>query len=165
MPVTSRSNMYGYPSSTKTRVMLLAVFSALVAMMIVPVQLDPLRAWVAIPAIVAGAGGAGALNMWYDADIDSVMIRAARRPVPLGTVSPMEAPVFGLVLAGAAVAVLAFTTNLMAAGLLEFAIFFCVVVYTVFAETAHSPEHRYRRCRRRTATYDWLGLGNRKRRR
>jgi protoheme IX farnesyltransferase len=104
--------------------MLLAVFTALVAMRIAPVQLDALRASVAILAIVAGAGSAGALNMWYDADIDRVMIRTARRPIALGTVSPMEALVFGLVLAGAAVAVLAFATNLVAASLLAFAIFF-----------------------------------------
>jgi protoheme IX farnesyltransferase len=116
----------------KPRVMLLAVFTALVAMTIAPIQLDLPRASVAILAIVAGAGGAGALNMWYDADIDSVMIRTARRPIPLGTVSPMEALVFGLVLAGAAAAVLAFVTNLIAAGLLAFAIFFYVVVYTVW---------------------------------
>jgi protoheme IX farnesyltransferase len=127
-----RKRLSEFIALMKPRVMLLAVFAALVAMMIAPIQLDPLRASVAILAIVAGAGGAGVLNMWYDADIDSVMIRTARRPIPLGTVSPMEALVFGLVLAGAAVAVLAFATNLMAAGLLAFAIFFYVVVYTVW---------------------------------
>jgi protoheme IX farnesyltransferase len=122
----------GFIALMKPRVMLLAVFTALVAMMIAPVHLDPLRDSVAILAIVAGAGAAGVLNMWYDADIDSVMIRTARRPIPLGTVSPTEALVFGLVLAGASVAVLAVAANLMAAGLLAVAIFFYVVVYTAW---------------------------------
>jgi protoheme IX farnesyltransferase len=122
----------GFIALMKPRVMLLAVFTALVAMMIAPVHLDPLRDSAAILAIVAGAGAAGVLNMWYDADIDSVMIRTARRPIPLGTVSPTEALVFGLVLAGASVAVLAVAANLMAAGLLAVAIFFYVVVYTLW---------------------------------
>jgi protoheme IX farnesyltransferase len=127
-----RKRLSEFITLMKPRVMLLAVFTALVAMMIAPVHLDPLRDSVAILAIVAGAGAAGALNMWYDADIDSVMIRTARRPIPLGTVSRMEALVFGLVLAGAAVSVLAVAANFMAAGLLAFAIFFYVIVYTVW---------------------------------
>jgi protoheme IX farnesyltransferase len=131
-PAVERDRLSEFIALMKPRVMFLAVFTALVAMMIAPVQLDPLRASVAILAIAAGAGAAGALNMWYDADIDSVMIRTARRPIPLGAVSRMEALVFGLVLAGAAVAVLAVATNLVAAGLLAFAVFFYVVVYTVW---------------------------------
>ena len=127
-----RERLSGFITLMKPRVMLLAVFTALVAMMIAPGQVDPMRASVALLAIIAGAGAAGALNMWYDADIDRVMIRTARRPIPRGVVSRMEALIFGLVLAAAAVALLAVAANLMAAGLLAFAIFFYVAVYSIW---------------------------------
>jgi protoheme IX farnesyltransferase len=116
----------------KPRVMLLAVFTALVGLMIAPARLDPLSGFIAILAIAAGAGAAGALNMWYDADIDAVMTRTAGRPIPSGAVSRVEALAFGLILASAAVAVLALALNLAAAALLAFAIFFYVVVYTIW---------------------------------
>ena len=116
----------------KPRVMSLAVFTALVGLMIAPGQLDPLIASVAILAIAAGAGAAGALNMWYEADIDAVMARTAWRPIPRGKIARAEALAFGLVLAGGAVAVLALAVNVKAAALLAFAIFFYVVVYTIW---------------------------------
>src|SRR5215831_987850 len=116
----------------KPRVMALAVFTAFVGMLNAPSRVDPLLGFVAILAIAAGAGAAGALNMWYDADIDGVMSRTARRPIPRGTISRSEALVFGLVLACCAVAVLAIVTDLRAAALLAFAIFFYVVVYTMW---------------------------------
>jgi heme o synthase len=116
----------------KPRVMLLAVFAAFVGLMIAPGHLDPLLGSIAILAIVAGAGAAAVLNMWYDADIDGVMTRTARRPIPRGTVSRMEALVFGVVLAGGAVAALALAVNLKAAALLTFTIFFYVAVYTAW---------------------------------
>src|SRR5262250_3733725 len=94
----------------KPRVMALAVFTAFVGMLNAPSRVDPLLGFVAILAIAAGAGAAGALNMWYDADIDGVMSRTARRPIPRGTISRSEALVFGLVLACCAVAVLAIVT-------------------------------------------------------
>jgi len=117
---------------TKPRVMLLAVFTAFVGLMMAPGHLDPLLGSIAMVAIAAGAGGAGALNMWYDADIDAVMTRTAGRPIPCGAVSPAEALALGLVLAASAVAVLALALNVMAAALLAFAIFFYAVVYTVW---------------------------------
>jgi protoheme IX farnesyltransferase len=116
----------------KPRVMALAVFTALVGLMIAPARLDPLLGFVAVLSIAAGAGGAGVLNMWYDADIDTVMSRTAGRPIPRGAVSHLEALVFGLILASTSVAVLALALNLMAAALLAFAIFFYVVVYTIW---------------------------------
>jgi protoheme IX farnesyltransferase len=116
----------------KPRVMLLAVFTALVGLLIAPGHLDPLLGSVAIVAIAAGAGAAGVLNMWYDADIDAVMSRTAGRSVPRGRVSRTEALVFGLVLACCAVAVLALAVNAVAGGLLAFAIFFYVAVYTMW---------------------------------
>lgn len=116
----------------KPRVMLLAVFTAFVGLMIAPSPLDPLAGSIAILAIAAGAGAAGVLNMWYEADIDRLMSRTARRPIPRGTVSPVEALVFGLTLAGAATAALALAVNIEAAGLLASAIFFYVFVYTIW---------------------------------
>jgi heme o synthase len=116
----------------KPRVMLLAVFTAVVGMAIAPGHLDPLLGLIAVLSIAAGAGAAGVLNMWYDADIDAVMTRTARRPIPRGTISRAEALAFGLVLACGAVAVLALALNVTAAALLAFAIFFYVVVYTVW---------------------------------
>ncbi len=116
----------------KPRVMLLAVFTAVVGLVIAPGHPDPLLGSIAVLAIAAGAGAAGVLNMWYDADIDAVMTRTARRPIPRGTISRAEALAFGLVLACSAVAVLALALNVKAAALLAFAIFFYVVVYTVW---------------------------------
>jgi protoheme IX farnesyltransferase len=116
----------------KPRVMALAVFTALVGMAIAPVHLNPLVGSIAVVAIAAGAGAAGVLNMWYDADIDAVMTRTAGRPIPCGKVSRAEALVFGFVLAGCTVPVLAVAANVRAAALLAFAIFFYVVVYTVW---------------------------------
>jgi heme o synthase len=116
----------------KPRVMLLAVFTALVGLMIAPGHLDPLLGLVAVVAIAAGAGAAGVLNMWYDADIDAMMSRTAWRPIPRGKISRLEALVFGLVLACGAVAVLAIVTNLRAGALLAFAIFFYAVIYTIW---------------------------------
>jgi protoheme IX farnesyltransferase len=116
----------------KPRVMLLAVFTAFVGLTIAPGKIDPVLGFVAILAIAVGAGAAGVLNMWYDADIDAVMTRTARRPIPLGKVSRTEALSFGLILAGGAVAVLGLALNLKAAALLAFTIFFYVVVYTAW---------------------------------
>ena len=104
---TSRSNLAarlpGFIALTKPRVMALAVFTAVVGLMLAPSRLDPLLGSVAIAAIAAGAGAAGVLNMWYDADIDAVMTRTAGRPIPRGTISRMQALAFGLVLACSAV--------------------------------------------------------------
>jgi heme o synthase len=121
-----------FVSLTKPRVMSLAIFTALVGLAIAPGRLDALLGSIAILAIAAGAGAAGALNMWYEADIDAAMPRTARRPIPRGRISRAEALVFGLVLAGGAVAVLALALNVVAAALLAFTIFFYVVVYTMW---------------------------------
>src|SRR5215813_14930648 len=98
----------------KPRVMVLAVFTALVGMMIAPVRPDPLLGFVAILAIAGGGGAAGVLNMWYEADIDALMTRTARRPIPHGAISRPEALAFGLILACCAVAVLALALNVTA---------------------------------------------------
>jgi heme o synthase len=126
------SRLPDFVALTKPRVMSLAVFTAFVGLTTAPGHLDPLLGSVAVVAIAAGAGAAGALNMWYDADIDALMARTARRPIPRGEISRAEALVFGLILACSAVAVLALALNIKAAALLAFAIFFYVVVYTMW---------------------------------
>ena len=116
----------------KPRVMALAVFTALVGLLIAPGHVDPVLGAVAVLAITAGAGAAGALNMWYDADLDALMSRTAARPIPRGRVSGAEALVFGLLLAGAAVVVLGLVANVKAAALLALTIFFYIAVYTAW---------------------------------
>ena len=116
----------------KPRVMMLAVFTAVVGVSCAPHAPDPLHAFVALLAISAGAGAAGVLNMWYDADIDAVMTRTAMRPIPRGKVSRAEALVLGIGLAASAVLVLALATNAAAAVLLGGTIFFYIVVYTAW---------------------------------
>src|ERR1700760_4012051 len=124
----------------KPRVMFLAVFTAFVGMMTAPVAIDPIVTLIAILAISVGAGAAGALNMWYDADIDAVMTRTARRPIPRGRISRGEALAFGLFLACSAVFILGIASNVVAAGLLAFTIFFYVAVYTLWLKR-HTPQN------------------------
>jgi protoheme IX farnesyltransferase len=116
----------------KPRVMSLVVFTAFVGLAAAPEAINPLLAAIAILAIAVGAGAAGALNMWYDADIDAVMSRTAGRPIPSGRVQPGEALSFGLVLAALSVFTLGVLVNWLAAALLAFTIFFYVVVYTMW---------------------------------
>src|ERR1700726_2919843 len=116
----------------KPRVMSLVVFTALVGLLVAPGHHDPLVGFVALLCITAGAGAAGVLNMWYDADIDAVMTRTAMRPIPRGRVSRAEALAFGFMLAAGSIAVLGFAVNIAAAALLAFTIFFYVVVYTMW---------------------------------
>jgi protoheme IX farnesyltransferase len=121
-----------YIALMKPRVMSLVVFTALVGMVVAPGHFHPVLAFFALTCIAVGAGAAGALNMWYDADIDAVMERTAQRPVPAGRIRPGEALAFGLVLAGFSVVFLGLMINLLAAGLLAFTIFFYAVVYTMW---------------------------------
>jgi protoheme IX farnesyltransferase len=116
----------------KPRVMSLVIFTALVGLVRAPADIHPVLAAVALFAIAIGAGASGALNMWWDADIDAIMTRTRKRPIPAGRVEPGEALAFGAFLSVAAVIVLGLTTNLLAAGLLAFTIFFYVVVYTMW---------------------------------
>ena len=128
----SYANIGDYVALTKPRVMSLAVFTALVGLMVAPGGIDPFNGVVALLCIAAGAGAAAALNMWYDADIDAVMARTATRPIPSGRVSRSEALVFGLMLGICAILVLGTLLNMAAAALLAFTIFFYVVVYTMW---------------------------------
>ena len=116
----------------KPRVMSLVVFTAFTGMMLAPGHIHPLIGLIAILCITVGAGAAGALNMWYDADIDAVMTRTARRPIPMGKIRPGEALAFGLVLAAFSVTLLALLVNWAAGAMLAFTIFFYVVIYTMW---------------------------------
>ena len=128
----SHASFGDFVALMKPRVMSLVVFTALVGLLVAPGHLDPLIGFVALLCITAGAGAAGVLNMWYDADIDAVMTRTAMRPIPRGRVSRAEALAFGLMLAAGSIAVLGFAVNIAAAALLAFTIFFYVVVYTMW---------------------------------
>jgi protoheme IX farnesyltransferase len=116
----------------KPRVMSLVVFTALVGMAIAPGAINPVIGVIALFAIAIGAGAAGALNMWYDADIDRVMKRTRARPLPAGRLAPGDALAFGATLAVGAVAVLGLAANWLAAGLLAFTIAFYVLIYTMW---------------------------------
>ena len=121
-----------YIALMKPRVMSLVVFTALVGLAVAPGSLHPVAAFTALLCIAVGAGAAGALNMWYDADVDALMTRTARRPVPMGRVRPGEALAFGLTLGSFAVVVLGLLVSWVASALLAFTIFFYVVIYTIW---------------------------------
>jgi protoheme IX farnesyltransferase len=116
----------------KPRVMSLVVFTALAGLLIAPGHMHPVLAIGALAAIAVGAGASGALNMWYDADIDALMTRTSTRPVPSGRVTGREALAFGLVLSILSVITLGVVANFFAAALLAFTIFFYAVIYTMW---------------------------------
>ena len=121
-----------YLALLKPRVMSLVVFTAIVGLVTAPGHLHPVLAVIALICIAVGAGASGALNMWYDADIDGRMARTAGRPIPQGRVEPTEALGFGLVLAAGSVLTLGLTVNWFAAGLLAFTIAYYVLLYTMW---------------------------------
>ena len=121
-----------YAALLKPRGMFLVVFTALVGLVAAPVPMHPVLAIAALICIAVGAGASGALNMWYDADIDARMARTASRPLPRGAVTPNEALTFGSMLAIGSVLCLGLMVNWVAAGLLAFTIFFYVFVYTMW---------------------------------
>ena len=121
-----------YVALLKPRVMSLVVFTALAGLLIAPGHMHPVLAFAALLSIAVGAGASGALNMWYDADIDAIMTRTRQRPIPAGRITPGEALAFGLTLSAMSVFTLGVVTNWVAAGLLAFTIFFYVIVYTMW---------------------------------
>jgi heme o synthase len=121
-----------YFALLKPRVMSLVVFTAFAGLIAAPAKIHPWLALVALLAIAVGAGAAGALNMWYDGDIDAKMRRTASRPVPRGVILPGEALGFGLTLAAGSVLFLGLFVNLVSAVLLAFTIFFYAVIYTMW---------------------------------
>jgi heme o synthase len=130
--VDSGGDIADYVALMKPRVMFLVVFTALVGMVAAPGSMHPVLAIAALICIAAGAGAAGALNMWFDADIDAAMARTAARPIPRGQVTPNEARSFGAVLAFGSVVCLGLMANWLAASLLALTIGFYVFVYTMW---------------------------------
>ncbi len=129
---TADASFGDYVALLKPRVMSLVVFTALVGLLVAPVAVHPFVAFCAILFIAIGAGASGALNMWWDADIDQVMRRTAKRPIPAGKVAAGEALGLGLALSGFSVVFLWLATNALAAGLLAFTIFFYAVIYSMW---------------------------------
>ena len=121
-----------YVQLLKPRVMSLVVFTAMVGLLVAPVPVHPFVAFTAILFIALGGGASGALNMWYDADIDRIMRRTKSRPIPAGRVSEGAALALGLVLSAISCGMLGLATNWFAGGFLAFTIFFYVVVYTIW---------------------------------
>jgi protoheme IX farnesyltransferase len=128
----SLAGVEDYLALMKPRVMSLVVFTAFVGLLVAPGSMHPVIGFTALLCIAVGAGASGALNMWYDADIDAVMTRTARRPIPAGRVQPGEALAFGLTLSVFSVVVLGLLVNILAAALLALTIAFYVLVYTMW---------------------------------
>ena len=119
-------------SLLKPRVMSLVIFTGFAGMYVAPGSLHPLVFIVSLVAIAAGAGASGAINQWYDRDIDALMTRTKMRPIPAGVMVPAEALTMGLVISAMSVLLLGLAANWLAAGLLAFTIFFYAVVYTIW---------------------------------
>ncbi|MCX7305157.1 MAG: heme o synthase [Hyphomicrobiales bacterium] len=130
--VLSEATAGDYLELMKPRVMSLVVFTAFVGMVAAPGALNPFVAAVSVISIAIGAGASGALNMWYDADVDAVMSRTASRPVPSGRILPEQALAFGLVLSTLSVMTLGVFVNWLAGAMLAFTIFFYAVIYTMW---------------------------------
>ena len=128
----SFSKVHYYFSLLKPRVMYLAIFTSIVGMIIAPGQLSIFNAFLVILAISIGSGAAGALNMWYEIDTDKLMDRTKDRVLPLGLISVRGALIFGILLSITSIILLYFASNLFAAGLLGFTIFYYVFIYTVW---------------------------------
>lgn len=116
----------------KPRVMSLVVFTGLVGLVLAPGHMNPVLAAISILCIAVGAGASGALNMWYDADIDAVMKRTRNRPIPAGVIEPGQVLAFGLTLSAFSVVTLGLMVNWLSAALLAFTIFFYAVIYTMW---------------------------------
>jgi heme o synthase len=132
LPTAEGGDVAEYFALMKPRVMFLVVFTALVGLVSAPGHMHPVLAIAALICIAVGAGAAGALNMWYDADIDARMARTAARPIPKGRITPDEARAFGAVLAVGSVLCLGLMLNWVAAALLALTIGFYVFVYTMW---------------------------------
>jgi heme o synthase len=128
----SQGDVSDFFALLKPRVMFLVVFTALVGMVVVHPAIHPVVAFASLLMIAVGGGASGCLNMWWDADIEAIMTRTRKRPIPAGKIQPAEALAFGLTLSAGSVIVLGLVSNWLAAGLLAFTIFFYVVIYSMW---------------------------------
>ena len=136
-----------YYELMKPRIMMLVVFTAAAGLIAAPVDLHPVTAFSALLAVALGSGAAGAINMWFDADIDAIMTRTATRPVPAGRVQRSDALALGVFMSIVSVILMTLATNWQAGALLAFSIFFYGVVLHNVAEAFDAAEYRdWRRC-------------------
>ena len=126
------STLRDYVTLLKPGVMALVVFTGFIGMVVAPGALHPFLAFIAVLSIALGSGAGAAINMWYDGDIDAVMKRTEKRPVPAGRVPAIESLHLGIILALVSVLLMGLATNWLAAGVLAFAIFFYGVIYTMW---------------------------------
>ena len=125
-------NLNSFYQLMKPRVMSLVIFTCVVGLIAAPVQVDFITSVLSLSAVALGAGAAGALNMWYEADLDSLMKRTCLRPIPTGKVSKNQALIFGLVTSFISVIALYYFSNFLSALMLTLTIFFYVVIYTMW---------------------------------
>ncbi len=125
-------NLNSFYQLMKPRVMSLVIFTCVVGLIAAPVKLDFITSVLSLSAVALGAGSAGALNMWYEADLDSLMKRTCLRPIPTGKVSKNQALIFGLVTSFISVIALYYFSNFLSALMLTLTIFFYVVIYTMW---------------------------------
>src|SRR3990167_3003019 len=129
-----------YLNLMKPRIMMLVVFTGLAGLVaassVTGISMHPLMAAIATLAVALGSGAAGAINMWYDSDIDAVMARTATRPIPSGAVPREEALALGLIMSGVSVMLMWLASNWLAASLLAFSIFYYGVIYTMWLKRA-----------------------------
>ena len=130
--LTQQAELRDWFALLKPRVMTLVVFTGLIGLLVAPGHLHPVLAFTAVLCIAVGAGACGAINMWYDRDIDALMRRTRNRPIPAGRIAPGEALGFGVTLAVASVIMMGLAINLTAAALLALSIGFYVFVYTMW---------------------------------
>ncbi|UPY37973.1 heme o synthase [Sediminicoccus sp. KRV36] len=129
--IAGASEVRDWITLLKPRVLTLVVYTGIIGLLVAPGAMHPVLAVTAILCITIAAGAAGAMNMWYDRDIDAIMRRTIKRPIPTGRISADAALTYGVVLAVGSVALMGLATNWLAAGVLAFSIFFYVVIYTM----------------------------------
>ncbi len=132
LPVATGAEWRDWLALLKPRVVTLVVLTGLVGMLVAPGHLHPVLGLTTVLCIALAAGASGAINMWYDRDIDAIMARTSRRPIPAGKVAPGEALAFGVVLAVASVLLMGLATNVVAAAWLALSIGFYVFIYTMW---------------------------------
>jgi heme O synthase-like polyprenyltransferase len=156
---THEASFGDYFALLKPRVMSLVVFTAMVGLFAAPISVHPMVAFSSILFIAIGGGASGALNMWWDADIDAIMRRTRSRPIPSGKVTPEDAKAIGIALSGFSVVMLALASNLFAAGLLVHNFLLRGDLHSV-AQALDTSEHCDRWRGRGLPADDWLGRCN-----
>jgi heme o synthase len=131
MEIAKESRVRDYLTLLKPRVMLLVVFTGAIGMYLAPGVIHPLLALITILCIAAGSGGAAAINMWYDRDIDAIMNRTKTRPIPSGYIIANEAFYYGIFICVTSVIIMGLAINFLSASILAFAIFYYTVIYTI----------------------------------